>query len=66
MNDDTIYKLYRDKYYDLPLRVKYYEMQSFHYKLFALRTHLWSLKTVFKGIILKKYFAVKRFFRGVK
>lgn len=68
MNNDTIYKMYCDKIkmyddYDLREYRRPAIEKTLHFQLFALRTHSWAFYMVFKGMFLKGFYKVVRFFK---
>lgn len=66
MNNDTIYKMYCQKYYKnmgVNWELQKPVSRTLHYKLFALRTHSWAFYMVFKGMFLRGFYRVVRFFK---
>ena len=65
MNNDTIYKMYCQKY-KIPKSIQPAQnaiSETCHFQLFALRTHSWAFYMVFRGMFLKGFYKVVRFFR---
>jgi hypothetical protein len=64
MNNDTIYKMYCQKYNIDKIAIPQNTIQkTYHYKLFALRTHSWAFYMVFRGMFLRGFYKLVRFFR---